>query len=435
MTVLERVAALVASVNPDPAERDLLRLHVVDTIGAWHAGQRTPEGVALRGLETAPVPAMTSGVLDRIAVACATVRLTEIDDIHLPSCTTPSSVMVPVALGLAAALPQPGDIQAAMAAGYRAMLRLGEAIDGANILYRGIWPTYFTAPFAAATIAARLLGLDKDKTAHALAIALTMSTGGSGRTAPVAPRSGATASRWLLLGNAVRAGCLAALAAERGMTADLTLLDGDWLQATHGIKFDREKLGRIAEPAVGEISYKPWCSAKQAIAATDAFQRILARGIRPDDISEIIVDVPPPYFPMVSHRAPPEAGLGALTSVACRIGLAAYDPKRLDDVARSATPGARGVTALIGKVTVQADEKLMQHYPARYPARVTVATQAGRNSELVVDAPGDPGTDYGEASVVAKFRRFAGNQPMPSLAALDETAQLKALGRQMCGLS
>jgi len=429
MTVLERVAALVASVNPDDAERELLRLHVLDTIGAWHAGQHTPEGIVLRDLETAPVPAMGNGVLDRIAVACATVRLTEIDDIHLPSCTTPSSVMVPVALGLAGALPQPGDVQAAMAAGYRAMLRLGEAIDGANILYRGIWPTYFTAPFAAAAAGARLLGLDKDKTAHALAMALTMSTGGSGRTAP------GIASRWLLLGNAARAGCLAALAAERGMTADLTLLDGDWLQATHGIKLDIEKLARIREPALAEISYKPWCSAKQAIAATDAFQRILARGIRPDDISEIIVDVPPPYFPMVGHRAPPEAGLGALTSVACRIGLAAYDPKRLDDVARSTTPGARGVTALIGKVTVQADEKLMQHYPARYPARVTVATQAGRNSELVVDAPGDPGTDYGEAEVVAKFRRFAGNQPMPPLAALNETAQLKALGRQMCGLS
>jgi 2-methylcitrate dehydratase PrpD len=426
MTVLERIAGDLASVDP---ERELLRLHVLDTLGAWHAGRRTPEGAALKGLESAPVPAMGGGVLDRIAVACATVRLTEIDDIHLPSCTTPSSVMVPVALGLAAALPQPADIQAAMAAGYRAMLRLGEAIDGANILYRGIWPTYFTAPFAAAAVTARLLGLDQGRTAHALAIALTMSTGGSGRTAP------GMAARWLLLGNAVRAGCLSALAAERGMTADLTLLDGDWLQATHGIELDRDKLTRIREPALAEISYKPWCSAKQAIAATEAFQRILARGIRPDEISEIVVDVPPPYFPMVGHRAPPEAGLGALTSVACRIGLAACDPKRLDDVARSSAPAPRAVAALIGKVTVQADETLMRHYPARYPARVTVATQTGRTSELVVDAIGDPGTGYGAADVTAKVRRFAGDQPMPPLAALDQTAQLKALGRQLCGLS
>lgn len=427
MTALERIAASVASVEPDAAERDLLRLHVLDTLGAWHAGRRTPEGAALSGLTAAPVPALTGGALDRIAVACATVRLTEIDDIHLASCTTPGSVAVPVALGLAAALPAPRDIPAALAAGYRCMIRLGEAIDGANILYRGVWPTYFTAPFAAAAVAARLLSLDGAKTAHALAIALTMATGGSGRTSP------GIAARWLLLAHAVRAGCLAALAAERGMTADLTLLDGDWLRATHGIALDPAPLARIADPAIGEVSFKPWCSAKQAIAATHAFQRILARGVPPDDITEVLVEVPPPYFAMVGHRAPPEAGLGALTSAACRIALAAYDPERLDDVSRSTAPALAPVAALIAKVAARADDSLMQYYPARYPARVTVTTPLRRETELAIDAPGDPGTRYGEAEVVAKFRRFAGSEPAPAVAL--EEQQLKALGRQMCGQS
>jgi 2-methylcitrate dehydratase PrpD len=292
-----------------------------------------------------------------------------------------------------------------------------------------VWPTYFTAPFAAAAITARLLGLDQARTANALAIALAMSTGASGRTAP------GLAARWLLLGSAARAGCLAALAAERGLTADLTLLDGDWLHATHGIKIDPSPLARMNDAALGEISFKPWCSAKQAIAATHAFQRILARGIRADAITEVLVEVPPPYFAMVGHPAPPEAGLGALTSAACRIALAAYDPERLDDVTRSTAPARAGVNALIAKVTVRPDEALLRHYPARYPARVTVTTPAGRETELAIDAPGDPGTQYGAEEILAKFRRFAGNIPAPPLAALDDVTQLKALGRQMCGQS
>jgi 2-methylcitrate dehydratase PrpD len=419
VTVIERLAADCAAVTVPEDEREPLRLHILDSLGAWIAGARTPDGVALRGLAAGDPPALGDGIGDRIAMACATVRLTEIDDIHLPSCTTPGSVMVPAALMLAAAAPTARDIAAATALGYRAMIRFGEAIDGANILYRGVWPTYFTAPFAVAAMAARLLALDPAKTAHALAMALTMSTGGSGRTAP------GLASRWLLLGNAVRSGILAALAASRGVSADLTLLDGKWLKETQGIELNPAPLLRLNDPALSEISFKPWCSAKQAIAATEAFKRILARGVRADAIDEVVVEVPPPYFGMVGHRAPPQAGLAALTSAACRIALAAHDPARLDDIARSAAPGSAAVNALIAKVSVRADENLMRHYPARYPARVTI----GREAELVIDAPGDPGTGYGAAEVCAKFRRFTGTDMAPP--SLDDAA-LKTLGRQMC---
>ena len=49
---------------------------------------------------------------------------------------------------------------AAIIAGYEVMTRLGRAIDGPTILYRGIWPTYFAAPFGVAAVVARLLQLD-----------------------------------------------------------------------------------------------------------------------------------------------------------------------------------------------------------------------------------------------------------------------------------
>ena len=432
MTVLDEIAATLGAVAPDRAERDLVGLHILDTYGAWIAGEATPDGAALRGLEQAPLPAIGGGVLDRIALVCATVRLTEIDDIHAPSCTTIGSAVVPAALILADALPAPdalsatGDIPAAIAVGYRAMARLGEAIEGATIVYRGVWPSYFCAPFGVAATAARLMGLDAGKTANALAIALTLSTGRAGGLSPV------PTARWFQFGQAARAGCVAALAAERGMTADLALLDGSRFSDAFGIALNPEPLGRMSRPVLDEMSFKPWCSAKQSVAATDAFRRILARGVSPGDIQDVLVEVPPPYQPMISRAATPDAGLAALVSAACRIALAAYDPGRLDDVTRSSAPGSEPTNALIAKVSVRVDDTLMAHFPARYPARVTITTQAGQESELAVDTPGDPGTAYGEDEVTAKFQRFTGLDPIP-LAKLDDDATLKTLGRKMAG--
>ena len=74
------------------------------------------------------------------------------------------------------------------------MTRLGRAIDGPTILYRGIWPTYFAAPFGVAAVAARLFKLDAKQTANALAMALTFAAPGVGH------HDAATTSRWLAVG-------------------------------------------------------------------------------------------------------------------------------------------------------------------------------------------------------------------------------------------
>src|SRR5262249_56212008 len=101
------------------------------------------------------------------AARCGVARLSEIDDIDLASMTTPGAIVIPGALTLAAALPAAAadDVMAAMLAGYEVMTRLGRAIDGPSVLYRGIWPTYFAAPIGIAAVAARLLGLDHEAAA------------------------------------------------------------------------------------------------------------------------------------------------------------------------------------------------------------------------------------------------------------------------------
>src|SRR5580704_7949002 len=80
------------------AERERLRLHLTDTVVAALAGTRIPEGRALQSFGA------EASLAERIGRRAAAIRLTEIDDIHLPSCTTPSAGIVPVALMLAAAV-------------------------------------------------------------------------------------------------------------------------------------------------------------------------------------------------------------------------------------------------------------------------------------------------------------------------------------------
>ncbi len=195
MTVLEQLGAHVARGGAAPL-REALRLHVADTVGAWIAGSATPEGRAL-----VKFGANRDAMSDRVATSCALARLSEIDDIHLASGTTPGSLIVPSALTIAASPGREGAALAeAIAVGYDAMVRLGAALDGPSILYRGIWPTYFAAPFGVAAVAARLLGLTETQAAHALGIALALSSPGVGRP------SGTTTSRWLAIGNAARNG-------------------------------------------------------------------------------------------------------------------------------------------------------------------------------------------------------------------------------------
>src|SRR5882762_3150144 len=141
MTILEQLGAHVVGGRAAPV-REALRLHVADTVGAWVAGSATPEGRALVKLG-----ANRDGMPDRVATNCALARLSEIDDIHLASGTTPGALVVPAALTIAASLGWRGAALAeAIAVGYDAMVRLGSGLGGPSILTRGIWPTYVAAP-------------------------------------------------------------------------------------------------------------------------------------------------------------------------------------------------------------------------------------------------------------------------------------------------
>src|SRR5439155_744875 len=286
---LEKLGRYVAeSSQPSDPLRDLVELHLIDTVGAWIASTRTSEGANLlrfRAMVCANGRAGEALALD-LATRCALARLSEIDNIHLPSMTTPGAIVIPGALTLAAATADiaADDLIAAIIAGTEAMTRLGRALDGPSILYRGIWPTYFAAPFAMAAVAARLLRLDAESSAH---------------------------------------------------------------------------------------------------AATQALKEIIAGGVAPSAIEEVTVAVLPPHRKMIDHGVVAGDRVSHLTSVQYCMAVAALAPEAAFDIQQAPAKIPSAVQALMAKIKVQADERLLAEYPRSWPARVRVTAGAGRQERTV----------------------------------------------------
>jgi 2-methylcitrate dehydratase PrpD len=384
---------------------DKLRLHIVDTLGAWIGAMATTEGKALgrfsRDLGAFGGPASNGNPFDDVAINCALVRLSEVDDIHLASMTTPGSIVIPTALSIATTVPETdaGDMAAAILGGYEAMIRFGAAIKGPDILYRGIWPTYFAASFGAAAVAARLLRLDERGTAHALALALTMAAPSVGQ------HHAATTSRWLSVGLAARNGLTAAVAARSGFTSDVNMLQSRLFPDVYGIEPDIATMtnGWDGEPAFANVSFKPWCAARQTMAATQALRELLDGGMAVGDIAKIAATVPPPHLKMIDHGVKAGDRASHLTSLPYQMAIAALQPDAQLDIGQA--PGAvlSTIQSFMALITISGDEALLADYPVAWPARVAVMTQSGQQERLVRHVPGDPARPLSEDDIVKKF--------------------------------
>jgi 2-methylcitrate dehydratase PrpD len=401
MSVIGQLASFVSGAKASSlpaAERERLGLHLTDTVVAALAGTRIPEGKALQSIGE------DASLAERIGRRAAAIRLTEIDDIHLPSCTTPSAGIVPVALMLAAAGQNfdPEEVASAIWAGTEIMTRFGVAAAGPEILYRGIWPTYLAAPLASAATAARILGLNEARTGHALSLAVMLAAGGVGRI------HGAPSGRWFLYANAVAGGVAASVAARADYRGDPALLDKNWFADTHGIALDSAALldGLGARSVFSALSIKPICSAKQAIAAVEAFCTVLQdEGVGHDKIAQVRVHVPAAYAGMIATRVEPGARQSTMVSVAHQIALAALKPQRLYDVDRSASLAESDVAQLSAKVEIVPTPALELFYPQHWPAEVEVIADGRSLRRRVVAARGDPEHPLGSAEIDEKAHR------------------------------
>src|SRR5207248_3163983 len=112
--------------------------------------------------------------------------------------------------------------------------------------------------------------------------------------------------------------------AKAGFSSDLELMEGNFLPGIYAVSPDlaalTHELGRSA--VLPEVSFKPWCAARQTMTATQALREIIAEGIEPKSIARIEVFVPPPHLAMIDHGVQSGDRASHLTSVQYRLGLA-----------------------------------------------------------------------------------------------------------------
>jgi 2-methylcitrate dehydratase PrpD len=388
---------------------EALRLHALDTLAAWIAATTTTEGKALIAFRDnlcafEGATAGTSKLFDDVATNCALARLSEVDDIHLASMMTPGAVVIPAAVTLTAELEviDAGDFAVATLAGYEAMIRLGLVIKGPDALVRGIWPTYFAAPFGAAAMAARLLRMNEIQTAHALALALTMAAPSVGQ------HRAATAARWLSIGNAVRNGLTAALAARSGFTGDVDFIESRLLADVFGTDPAATPMAPTDDAPflLTEVSFKPWWGARQTMAAAQAMRELTADRVAVSDAQEIVASVPPPHLRMVDHGVVPGDRNSYMTSLPYQMAIAVLQPKTMLDIDPSASPESDALHSLMARIKVRPDERLLADYPKAWPARVVVTTAQGMVERFVRHIPGDsdPAFAFTEVELSRKFR-------------------------------
>lgn len=452
MTTISVMADFVTETSFDSLSSEALgrvKLHLLDTLGAMIAGPRITEGVAIGKLAArlasggnVPVTgySLKASLLTAVMASCAATRLTEIDDIHLESCTTPGAVIVPTAVSLAHAgyLADPRDFLVALAVGYELLIRMGVAIDGPNALYRGIWPTYLAAPLGSAAVTAKALRLDKKKTADALACALTMSTGVAGRIRK--PLS----SRWLTLGLAAQNGVIAAFSAAEGFAGDDALLDREDSGPLQALIAAKAKLldGLGEKSLMDEMCIKPYPIARQALSAVEAFRETLAaHKTDPESIEQVTVFVPGQFVRMIDNPKMPENRMESILGVQYQIALAACEPARLLDFGRELLLQDDRISAMMAKVSVKPSGELEAYFPQVWPARVEVKTKNGVMVREVLYPRGDGHNPCNWDDVALKFKQAAfGNadatieEPITGLVGSIDTSEsihplLKSLNR------
>ena len=281
-SVIEQLAGYVTSetFNRLPAATVVAaRRAILDTLGVTLAGAVEPTAERVRamiehrraGQEATIVGTSLRAAVEDAALANGTAsHALDYDDVQASLSGHPSAPVLSAALALSEQRRASGaDLLTAFVVGVEIEAKLGRAVNPAH--YEVGWHATSTlGTIGAAAAAAKLRGLSAERTAAALAIAATMSSG-------IKANFG-TDCKPLHVGHAARCGLEAASLAEAGFTGNPRALEHvDGFGSTHGggnkAMWDETvaNLGRpheVADPGIGVKRYPACASTHQALDAT-----------------------------------------------------------------------------------------------------------------------------------------------------------------------
>jgi 2-methylcitrate dehydratase PrpD len=431
MTVVERCAEFVEWMRDAPLPPEVVhhaKRAVIDWVAALLPGAVLPPATALeaalaeeldRGAARLAL-GRPAGVRAAALINGSAAHTAELDDIFRDGIYHPGAPTIAAALALAQAHGASGDaFLRAVIAGYETSTRIGAAMGRAH--YRYWHNTGTIGVFGACAASASLLGLDRARTAHALATVTTFAAG-----LQQAFRMDSM-SKPLHAGRAAEAGVTAALAAREGVTGSLDAIDGDagfGRAMSDGPDWDKAFVTLGREFNIMRMTFKNHACCGHTFAAIDgALAAQAALGVAAEDIERVQVGsyrASLEVSGIEDPRTPAEArfSLKYVVAHALRHGsvrLAAFEPECLGD------PTTR---ALMRCIDASIDPVLDAAFPAQRAAQVVVATRDGRShSQLQPTRKGDPDAPLSDAELAAKYLELA----LPVIGAAQARGLLKRL--------
>lgn len=415
MTAALRFAQFASSLNQAPLSPDVIH-HAKRAIVDWYA--------ALLPGAVEPPPTLLEQALAedldrgdaRLALGrAATVRTAalingtaahtvEVDDIFREAIYHPGAPTIAAALALAQARRATGmQMIRAVVAGYEVSTRIGAALGRTHYHY---WHNTGTVgTFGAASAAATLLGLGTERHAHTLCTAATFAAG-----LQQAFRMDSM-SKPLHAGHAAEAGVLAALAAERGVTGSLDVLDGDagmgramgsspdWIQAT-------ATLGKNFH--ITQMTFKNHACCGHTFAPIDgALELKASMGVDWQDLDSVEVATYEPALAVAGNFTPRTAAearfsipfVVATALIYGSVRLSAFTPERLADPL---------IRQLMERIRLSIEPTLDANFPGQRAASLRFTTKNGQHAQyLQPTRKGDPEQPLTDAELSEKFMELA----------------------------
>ena len=330
-------------------------------------------------------------------------HILELDDIHKGSTVHAAAPVIPAALAVAEREHASGrDFVLAVALGYEAALRVGEAVNPSH--YRFWHPTGTAAPFGATAAAASLLRLDARQTLDALGSAGTQAAGRWEFNAD------GSMSKHLHPGKAALNGVLSADLAGDGFTGASTILEGNrgFFRAMSA-SYDETRVtaGLGTQWKISENCYKVWACCGHTHSAIDIARTLRERAVDVDAVTSVEIETYGPGYEIVkepSPRTPYEAKFSIAYCVAAALvhGGAPLDAFSIDHFGDGVVHPR--IAALLRRITVKVAPDLTAKYPAAWPARVRLTLATGEVLDGASDYPvGNPENPVSTQQLEEKF--------------------------------
>ena len=425
------------------------RRAMLDSLGVMLAG--SGEGTAERaraliahrassGEATVAGTPLRAAVEDAALVNGTAAHALDYDDVQLSLSGHPSVPVLPAALALAEREHASGqDLLTAFVIGVEIEAKLGRAMN--PTLYEVGWHATSTlGVFGAAAAVAKLLGLSRERTAHALAIAASMASG-------IKANFGTDCKPWHV-GHATRCGLEAALLARAGFTGNPRALEHvDGFGSTYGAASKPEwdlatmNLGaphEIVDPGIGVKRYPACASTHQALDATLDLMETHAIDPAAVDAVDCAVYYLAPHQ-LIYDRA--ETGLqGKFSMPYCvsvalldrTVGLAQFQDERVR------RPDVQGLMPKV-RMFVHPEQTTRESFATRF-SEVTITLRGGRKLTQRVDqAKGQPKKPLTDAELDVKFRdcaarvlpREQGDSLLAAMRQLESVSDVAAVARLM----